>query len=110
MFIELIAERDEALIASGLKDACDEILHRLTFRASSEARHLHREAGSFNPLPMNNGFDAGGIVDQLAAIYEESVANLRRALATYVQDRMAPDPAERANGCFAYPELRIDYG
>ena len=71
---------------------------------------MHRGAESFNPLPMNNGFDAGGIVDQLAAIYEESVANLRQALATYVQDRMAPDPAERANGCFAYPELRIDYG
>jgi AMP nucleosidase len=58
---------------------------------------------------MNKGFDASGIVDQLAAIYEESVANLRRALATYVEDRKAPEASERAKGCFAYPELRVDY-
>src|SRR3954470_20140208 len=56
--------------------------------------------------------DRGGahdIVDQLGAIYEESVANLRRALADYVRDRSPPDAAARANGSFAYPELRIEY-
>jgi AMP nucleosidase len=58
---------------------------------------------------MNKGFEPGEIVDQLAAIYEESVANLRAALATYIRDRVRPDAAERAAGCFAYPELRIEY-
>jgi AMP nucleosidase len=52
---------------------------------------------------------AHAIVDELAAIYEESVANLRRALADYVRDRTRPDAAARANGSFAYPELRIEY-
>ncbi|HSQ98310.1 MAG TPA: AMP nucleosidase [Sphingomicrobium sp.] len=50
-----------------------------------------------------------GIVDQLAGIYDESVDNLREAVAAYVRDRTAPDAASRARGAFAYPELRIDY-
>src|SRR3954466_15060056 len=58
---------------------------------------------------MNKGFDAGGIVDQLAAIYDESVANLRAALAAYVRDGTPPDPQARNQGTFAYPELRIEY-
>jgi len=33
---------------------------------------------------MTRGFDAGAIVDQLTAIYDESVANLRAALAAYM--------------------------
>ncbi|HZC37579.1 MAG TPA: AMP nucleosidase [Sphingomicrobium sp.] len=52
---------------------------------------------------------AHAIVDELAAIYEDSVANLRQALADYVRDRTRPDAAARANGSFAYPELRIEY-
>ena len=56
-----------------------------------------------------NPAGAQAIVDELAAIYEESVANLRRALSDYVRDRTAPDVGERANGSFAYPELRIEY-
>ena len=58
---------------------------------------------------MNEEFNAGGIVDQLAAIYDESVANLRQALAQYVRDPTRPDPKARNQGSFAYPELRIDY-
>ena len=58
---------------------------------------------------MNKGFDAGAIVDQLASIYDESVANLRQALSKYVEDRTAPDARQRSKGAFAYPELRIDY-
>ncbi|MGN6057142.1 MAG: AMP nucleosidase [Sphingomicrobium sp.] len=58
---------------------------------------------------MKKAFNAGDIVDQLAIIYDDSVANLRRALAAYVEDRTPPDPAERKKGSFAYPELRIDY-
>jgi len=59
---------------------------------------------------MSRSFNAHATVDQLAAIYDESVANLRRALASYVEDRTVPDPRSRKKGAFAYPELRIDYG
>ncbi|HVM23731.1 MAG TPA: AMP nucleosidase [Sphingomicrobium sp.] len=58
---------------------------------------------------MKRPTDAHLIVDQLAAIYDESVANLREALARYVEDRTLPSAGDRAGGRFAYPELRIDY-
>lgn len=58
---------------------------------------------------MKRPFDANAIVDQLAAIYDESVANLRIALSRYVADRAPPDAKARKTGAFAYPELRIDY-
>jgi len=59
---------------------------------------------------MSRQFNAHAIVDQLAAIYDESVANLRQALALYVEQRTPPDARARKKGAFAYPELRIDYG
>ena len=59
---------------------------------------------------MKRQFNANAVVDQLAAIYDESVANLRHALARYVDDRTAPDARLRKKGAFAYPELRIEYG
>ena len=59
---------------------------------------------------MSPPFNAHAIVDQLAAIYDESVANLRRALARYIEDRTPPDAEARRKGAFAYPELRIEYG
>jgi AMP nucleosidase len=49
------------------------------------------------------------IVDQLCAIFGESVSNLRQALTAYIERGELPDRAERSNGAFAYPELRIDY-
>jgi AMP nucleosidase len=49
------------------------------------------------------------VVDELAAIYDESVDNLRRAVAAYVRDRTLPDGDARSRGSFSYPELRIDY-
>src|SRR5438876_6852741 len=58
---------------------------------------------------MKPQFNAHAIVDQLAAIYDESVANLRQALARYVEDGTAPDARARNKGAFAYPALRIDY-
>src|SRR4029079_782284 len=58
---------------------------------------------------MKRQFNAHAIVDQLAAIYDESVANLRQALGRYVEDRTSPDARARKKGLFAYPELRIDY-
>src|SRR5690348_14071431 len=66
---------------------------------------------ALSPLPeaMSRSFNAHAAVDELVAIYDESVANLRGALARYVEDRTAPTPRERKKGIFAYPELRIDY-
>ncbi len=58
---------------------------------------------------MSRSRDAHAVVDQLSSIYEESVSNLREALSAYVRDRAAPDREARIKGCFAYPELRIDY-
>src|SRR3954466_12774414 len=59
---------------------------------------------------MKRAFNAHAVVDQLAAIYDESVANLRQSLSRYVDDGMPPDAGARKNGAFAYPELRVDYG
>ncbi len=58
---------------------------------------------------MSKSQSVPAIVDELTAIYDDSVENLRRALAAYVRDRTPPDPAERARGAFAYPELRVEY-
>jgi AMP nucleosidase len=49
------------------------------------------------------------IIQQLCSIYDESVANLRRALKAYVDEGVRPEASARAEGCFAYPELRISY-
>ena len=49
------------------------------------------------------------LLDALEAIYDESVANLRNALMAFAQGGTRPDPKARADGAFAYPELRIDY-
>jgi len=48
-------------------------------------------------------------VDELCAIYDASVANLRAAISAYVRDGTRPTPEARAQGCFAYPELRIEH-
>jgi len=58
---------------------------------------------------VNRNPSTNATVDQLTAIYDESVANLREALAAYVRDGTAPTDKARAKGLFAYPELRIDY-
>ena len=58
---------------------------------------------------MKRQFNANAIVDELARIYDESVASLRQALARYVDDRTPPDDSVRRKGSFAYPELRVDY-
>jgi AMP nucleosidase len=58
---------------------------------------------------MTERNDIHAIIDELCAIYDGSVANLRRAIADYVRDGTRPDEKARANGWFAYPELRITY-
>jgi len=49
------------------------------------------------------------IIDELTTLYDQSVANLRAALTAYLRDGKKPHAKARAKGCFAYPELRIDY-
>jgi len=49
------------------------------------------------------------LLDDLSALYETSAGNLRRALALYLSGGPPPDPAARAAGLFAYPELRVTY-
>jgi AMP nucleosidase len=49
------------------------------------------------------------VIDQLCEMFDESVAALRSALARYLMRGERPDAEARANGLFAYPELRIDY-
>ena len=49
------------------------------------------------------------ILDELSAVYDESAANLRSALARYVASGELPDREARAAGLFAYPELRVDH-
>lgn len=53
--------------------------------------------------------DIETILDELETIFDRSVHSLRKALAAYVREGVKPDPQARADGCFAYPELRIDY-
>jgi AMP nucleosidase len=49
------------------------------------------------------------IVRQLCDIYEESVRNVREALKAFIATGLKPSADDRANGCFAYPELRVHY-
>ena len=58
---------------------------------------------------MTRSEDIPAVLDQLCEIYDSSAAALRTALAAYVRDGTRPEPEARAEGCFAYPELRIDY-
>jgi AMP nucleosidase len=59
---------------------------------------------------MKKAQSSHATVDQLCSVYDESVENLRRAVAAYIQERKKPDAKARAQGAFAYPELRIEYG
>ena len=54
-------------------------------------------------------FSTAKIVDRLVEIYDQSVDNLCRALEDYLKTGATPDPVKRAEGCFAYPELRIEF-
>jgi len=46
----------------------------------------------------------------LADHYDRSVGNLQNAIRAYVEHGKAPDPADRRNGSFSYPMLRVEYG
>ncbi|MGZ8310934.1 MAG: AMP nucleosidase [Allosphingosinicella sp.] len=53
--------------------------------------------------------DIPDLIDQLCAIYDEAVASQRSALALYLKSGEGPDPRARAEGLFAYPQLRIRF-
>ena len=53
--------------------------------------------------------DLAHIVRELERLYERAVRNLRAALSAFIRDGTRPDPAARAAGAFAYPELRVHY-
>ena len=50
-----------------------------------------------------------GILDQLEAISDASRENLVKALRRYAETRVPPDPQNRANGNFAYPQLTVHF-
>ena len=58
---------------------------------------------------MNDKNDIETILDQLESRYTASVDRLRTALTAYADHGIRPDPNERDDGAFAYPELRIEY-
>jgi AMP nucleosidase len=49
------------------------------------------------------------IIARLAAAYDDAVGALRGALTAFIRHGTAPDPAARAGGAFAYPELRLTW-
>jgi len=53
--------------------------------------------------------EVSAAVDELCAIYDASVANLREAIGKYVSNGIRPTPEARAQGAFAYPELRVEH-
>ncbi|MXO71540.1 AMP nucleosidase [Alteraurantiacibacter buctensis] len=53
--------------------------------------------------------DSRTIIDQLAGLYEASVARLRADIAAFAKDGTPPPPQRRHDGSYAYPELRVSY-
>lgn len=49
------------------------------------------------------------ILTDIENAFDASVKRLRDALAGYLNDRIRPDPVDRARGAFCYPELVIRY-
>ena len=49
------------------------------------------------------------IVAELDTLFKAAVARLRKAIETYVETGTPPDSAQRHDGSFAYPEIRLHY-
>jgi AMP nucleosidase len=58
---------------------------------------------------MTHEKDAAAIVERLIEEYDRSVSALRGALKAFLADGLRPDPADRLNGTYAYPELRLHW-
>ena len=56
---------------------------------------------------MTEQMTAQAALDRLETLYTQSVTNLRDAVRDFVETGARPDPVKRAEGVFAYPELRI---
>ena len=56
---------------------------------------------------MTETMNVKAALDRLETLYNQSVSNLRDAVRTFVATGERVDPARRADGLFAYPELRI---
>ena len=52
---------------------------------------------------------APAALDRLETLYNQSVASLREAVRTFLATGERPDPEVRAQGLFAYPELRVSW-
>jgi AMP nucleosidase len=53
--------------------------------------------------------DIPALLDELEASYARACKALRDALTAYIQDGTRPDERARAQGLFAYPEIRLTY-
>jgi len=53
--------------------------------------------------------EAHALIDELARLHAEAVSNLRMALKAFIDRGETPDPAARAAGLFAYPELQCHW-
>ena len=58
---------------------------------------------------MFNENKAAAIVERLNTEYQDTVKALRGALKTFLAGGPPPTPAMRAEGIFAYPELRLTW-
>ena len=52
---------------------------------------------------------ASDIVADLERLYNASVDRLKAALNRYINDGTPPNPEDRTDGSFAYPELRLKH-
>ena len=52
---------------------------------------------------------AQAALDRLQTLYDQSVANLREAVRTFLATGERPDPEARARGLFSYPELKVSW-
>ncbi len=56
---------------------------------------------------MTETMTAQAALDRLEHLYSGAVSALQKAVKTFVETGEAPDPEQRANGLFSYPELRV---
>ena len=74
-----------------------------------QAGGLFHCCGAANRRAMTRSKQIAQILDQLCEVYDSSVANLRNGLNAYAASGVRPDRKARDEGCFAYPELRLEY-
>jgi AMP nucleosidase len=60
-------------------------------------------------FPASPEARAHALVDELEALYQQSMTRLRAALRAYLERATPPSPDSRQDGSFAYPELRVHY-